>query len=89
VPLTRRQREVVELLAQGQTNREIARALFISERTAEGHVQQLCNLLGVSTRTHVALWWAGQQAAAPPGRRPRRPRGPTGSTARSRTCPSR
>src|SRR5258708_29209708 len=65
VPLTRRQREVVELLAQGQTNREIARALFISERTAEGHVQQLCNLLGVSTRTHVALWWAGQQAAAP------------------------
>jgi predicted ATPase/DNA-binding CsgD family transcriptional regulator len=62
--LTRRQREVVELLAQGLTNREMAQALFLSERTVEGHVKQLCNLLGVNTRTQVALWWAGQQAGA-------------------------
>jgi len=38
-PLSRREREVAELVAHGMTNREIAERLFISERTAEGHVQ--------------------------------------------------
>ena len=48
---TRRQREVAELVARGLTSRQIAKRLFISERTVEGHVQQLFNLLGVSSRT--------------------------------------
>jgi len=38
-PLSRREREVAELVAHGMTNREIAERLFISERTAEGPVQ--------------------------------------------------
>jgi non-specific serine/threonine protein kinase len=59
---TRRQREVAELVARGMTNRQIAQTLFISERTAEGHVQQLFNLLGVSSRTQLATWWVEQQA---------------------------
>lgn len=62
--LTRRQREVVELLSQGASNRHIARTLSITERTAEGHVQQLLNTLGVSSRTEVATWWVLQQANA-------------------------
>lgn len=62
--LTRRQREVAELAARGLTNREIAQALFISERTAEGHIQTLFNMLTVNTRTQLATWWVRQQVSA-------------------------
>lgn len=55
-PLTIREREVVRLLARGLTNREIAAALVISERTAEGHVQSILNKLGLNTRAQVAVW---------------------------------
>jgi DNA-binding beta-propeller fold protein YncE len=46
------------LVAQGLTNKEIARTLFISQRTAEGHVAQICNKLGFSTRAQIAAWAA-------------------------------
>ena len=39
------------LLVQGQTDREIADSLFISPRTAQGHVAKLLDKLGVNTRT--------------------------------------
>ncbi|HKX18428.1 MAG TPA: LuxR C-terminal-related transcriptional regulator [bacterium] len=55
-PLTTREREVIRLLARGSTNREIAAALVISERTAEGHVQSILNKLGLNTRAQVAVW---------------------------------
>lgn len=55
-PLTRREREIAELVAEGLTNREIARRLFISERTAEGHVEQIRNKLGFTSRSQVASW---------------------------------
>jgi len=55
-PLSRREREVAELVAQGLTNREIAERLFISERTAEGHVQSIRNKLGFTSRTQIAAW---------------------------------
>ncbi|HEY4025844.1 MAG TPA: LuxR C-terminal-related transcriptional regulator [Candidatus Dormibacteraeota bacterium] len=64
--LTRRQHEVADLLVRGLSNREMAQALFLSERTVEGHVKQLCNLLGVNSRTQVALWWARQRSAGEP-----------------------
>jgi DNA-binding CsgD family transcriptional regulator/sugar lactone lactonase YvrE len=54
--LTRREREVASLVAQGLTNREIATRLFISERTAESHVEQLRSKLGVRSRSQVAAW---------------------------------
>jgi predicted ATPase/DNA-binding CsgD family transcriptional regulator len=57
-PLTRRQIVVAGLVAQGLTNKEIAARLFISERTAEGHVEQLRIKLGFSTRSQVAAWVA-------------------------------
>jgi DNA-binding CsgD family transcriptional regulator/sugar lactone lactonase YvrE len=56
--LTRREREVAELVARGLTNREIAARLFISERTAESHVEQIRGKLGFHTRTQIAAWVA-------------------------------
>jgi ATP/maltotriose-dependent transcriptional regulator MalT len=52
--LSRREREVYELLAQGRTNPEIARALFISESTTKVHVRHIFEKLGVRTRAEAA-----------------------------------
>jgi non-specific serine/threonine protein kinase len=49
--LTPREQDVLRLLVTGRTDREIADALFISPRTAQGHVARLFDKLGVSTRT--------------------------------------
>jgi predicted ATPase/DNA-binding CsgD family transcriptional regulator len=48
--LTPREREILPLLAQGMTDREIGAALFLSPRTVEHHVARLCAKLGVRTR---------------------------------------
>lgn len=55
-PLTRRQLEVARLAVQGLTNKEIATRLFISQRTAEGHIEQIMNKLGFSSRIQIAAW---------------------------------
>lgn len=55
-PLSRREREVVAMVAAGWTNKQIAQRLFIAERTAEGHVERIRNKLGVRSRTEVATW---------------------------------
>jgi len=55
-PLTAREREVAVLVAQGTSNREIADKLGISERTAEGHVEQVRNKLGFRSRAQIASW---------------------------------
>ncbi|HEV2440543.1 MAG TPA: tetratricopeptide repeat protein [bacterium] len=55
-PLTAREREVAALVVRGQTNREIAAALVISERTADAHVQNILNKLGFSSRAQIAAW---------------------------------
>jgi non-specific serine/threonine protein kinase len=55
-PLSRREREVVGMVAAGMTNRQIAERLFIAERTAEGHVERIRNKLGFRSRTEVATW---------------------------------
>lgn len=52
--LTGRELEVLELVAQGKTNREIAAALFISVKTAGVHVSHILEKLGVSTRVEAA-----------------------------------
>jgi DNA-binding CsgD family transcriptional regulator/DNA-binding beta-propeller fold protein YncE len=56
--LSKRELEVARLVTQGLTNKEIAGTLFISQRTAEGHVAQICNKLGFSTRAQIAAWAA-------------------------------
>ena len=55
-PLSRREREVAALIAEGLTDRAIARRLFISGRTAEGHVRQILNKLGFDNRAQIASW---------------------------------
>ena len=56
--LTARESEVAELVATGQTNREIAEMLVISEGTAEVHVKHILNKLGFRSRAQIAAWVA-------------------------------
>lgn len=58
--LTRRERDTAGLVAQGKSNRDIARLLGISERTAEGYVAAALAKLHYSARTQLAVWAAGQ-----------------------------
>ena len=72
--LTRRGREVAELVALGLSNRDIAKRLFLSERTVEWHVEQIFNRLGLTSRSQVAAWIARNHPGAPlrvPGARQR------------------
>ncbi len=52
--LSRREREVLRLLAEGRSNRDIAEALFISCRTASTHITHILAKLGVESRTEAA-----------------------------------
>jgi DNA-binding CsgD family transcriptional regulator len=54
--LTPREREVAAHIAAGRSNREIAEALFISERTAEAHVANILRKLAVPSRAGIAAW---------------------------------
>jgi DNA-binding CsgD family transcriptional regulator len=55
--LTKRQKELADLVSQGLTNREIAQRLGIDERSAEGHVERIRNRLGVRSRAQITTWW--------------------------------
>jgi len=67
--LSRREREVAALVAEGLTDREIGKRLFISQRTVESHVQHVRDKLGFERRTQIASWYVAQQqvAAGPAG----------------------
>ena len=55
-PLTERELEVLSLLGRGSSNKEIASALLITERTARTHVSNILGKLGLSSRTQAALY---------------------------------
>ena len=61
--LTRREAQVADLVAAGRTNRQIARALTISEKTVEVHVHNVIAKLGAQSRTEVATWVVAEQNA--------------------------
>jgi DNA-binding NarL/FixJ family response regulator len=63
--LTDREVEVLRLVAQGHSNREIARRLVISRRTAEHHVQHIYTKIGVSSRAAAALFAMDHHLLAP------------------------
>jgi DNA-binding NarL/FixJ family response regulator len=55
-PLSPREVEVAKLVARGLTNKQIGETLFVSERTAENHVQHILVKLGFSNRSQIAAW---------------------------------
>ncbi len=57
-PLTRREEQIAELVANGLSNREIATKLVISQRTVEAHVEHILTKLGFTSRAQVAAWLA-------------------------------
>ncbi|PWK87277.1 non-specific serine/threonine protein kinase [Lentzea atacamensis] len=59
--LTRREREIAGLIAEGLTSREIADRLVISVRTAETHTENILTKLGFKSRVQVATWVAAQR----------------------------
>ena len=67
IALTRREREVAELIVSGLNNREISEALMIAQGTAERHVSNILRKLGFSSRTQIAVWATGHAPAASPG----------------------
>ena len=64
--LSRREREVCQLLAQGLTNREIAKAMSISEKTVGSHIDHIMTKLGTRSRTRIAVWAAQQGTGRTP-----------------------
>ncbi len=62
--LTEREREVLELITQGMANKQIARALNISDSTVKAHVGSIFQRIGVADRTSAAIW-AERNARAP------------------------
>ncbi|MHA6805118.1 ATP-binding protein [Salinifilum ghardaiensis] len=62
MPLTRRERQIADLVAEGKTNKEIAEGLVIAQRTVEGHVQNILTKLDFTSRAQIAGWVAGQRA---------------------------
>jgi ATP/maltotriose-dependent transcriptional regulator MalT len=65
-PLTAREREILELLAAGLTNREIAQRLVVSARTVETHVARVTGKLGVNSRARAVARAVALGIVAPP-----------------------
>ncbi len=55
--LTARERQVLQQIAEGKTNRQIAQQLKIAERTVETHITRILGRLGMKSRFTAALWW--------------------------------
>jgi DNA-binding CsgD family transcriptional regulator len=58
-PLSPRELQVARLVGQGLTNKQIGQKLYVSERTAENHVQHILTKLGLRNRSQIAAWASG------------------------------
>jgi DNA-binding CsgD family transcriptional regulator/tetratricopeptide (TPR) repeat protein len=61
-PLTPREREIARLVAEGLSNRRIADALVVSEKTVETHLSHILTKLELASRTRLAIWVSEQGA---------------------------
>jgi DNA-binding NarL/FixJ family response regulator len=64
--LTRRERQVAAVVAQGLSNQEIADELVVSVKTVEAHVTRILSKLGFSSRTQIAAWAVDKGLASAP-----------------------
>jgi DNA-binding CsgD family transcriptional regulator len=64
--LTPAEERVAALVAEGKSNKEVAAALFLSERTVEGHLAHIFGKLGVRHRTEIASALAPSQTQVSP-----------------------
>jgi DNA-binding CsgD family transcriptional regulator len=64
-PLTSRELEVAALVAEGMTNKEVANRLRLSVRTAENHLLNVMNKLGLDNRAQVAAWYTRTRPSGP------------------------
>jgi DNA-binding CsgD family transcriptional regulator/tetratricopeptide (TPR) repeat protein len=62
-PLSPRELEVARLVARGLMNKQIGQTLYVSERTAENHVQHILTKLGFSNRSQIAAWASREPGA--------------------------
>ncbi|MFD5813466.1 ATP-binding protein [Streptomyces sp. NPDC127038] len=85
--LTSRQRQVVDLIAEGLTNQQIATRLHISVRTVETHIWHVRQQHGLRSRAHLAAW-SVRQRARPDDVTVREPHPPTASGGGSRDSAS-
>ena len=65
-PLSPRELEVARLVGRGLTNKQIGQTLYVSERTAENHVQHILTKLGLRNRSQIAAWASGEHDASRP-----------------------
>lgn len=56
LPLTGREREILRLVAEGHSNREIARSLWVAEQTVKFHLTNIYRKLGLTNRTEASRW---------------------------------
>lgn len=63
--LSNREAEVMDLIASGRSNGEIARQLFLSEKTVKNHVNRIYSKLGVGSRATAIALWRGLMSAVP------------------------
>ncbi|WP_428847023.1 helix-turn-helix domain-containing protein [Rhizohabitans arisaemae] len=64
--LSRREAEVMDLIAAGFSNGEIARRLFLSEKTVKNHVNRIYGKLGVASRPSAIDLWRGSAVPEAP-----------------------
>jgi two-component system response regulator DevR len=67
--LTTQERRVLNLIAEGQTNRQIAASLYLAEKTVKNYVSNLLAKLGMERRTQAATFAARLDERSTPGRR--------------------
>lgn len=63
-PLTAREAEVMDRIAQGLSNADIAAALYVSEKTVKNHINRIYTKLQVETRSQAIARWLGSEPAA-------------------------